>query len=130
MDPRIGILMKEGAQRFYAFVDGYQMPAFEGTREAVEERLGLRPPAPPAVVPRRPSDARPLLKAWDVTMHFQHPAWDEVDGILYRGITARSKSEANKAAARQALSDGHAVGGRGRYWFSAVEAEADETPEG
>lgn len=115
--------MQEGALRYYAFVNGYHMPAFEGTLAAVEERLGLR--APPSET-KRSAAGRPPLKEWDVTMHFQYPAWDEVNGILYRGISARTKSEANKAAASQAFSDGHAVGGRGRYWFTAVEADAGE----
>lgn len=42
MDPRIGMLMREGTTVHYAFLDGYDQPAFEGTLEAVEEALGLR----------------------------------------------------------------------------------------
>lgn len=42
MDPRIGMLMREGTTVHYAFLEGYDQPAFEGTLEAVEEALGLR----------------------------------------------------------------------------------------
>lgn len=123
MDPRIGTLIREGRPLFYAFVDGYNKPAFEGTRDAVEKQLGVRQPAVRRDASRRP--AKPLMD-WNVTMRFQHPAWDEKDGIEYRGITARSKSEANKIAASRARDDGHACSNRGRYTFTAVEAAANE----
>lgn len=123
MDPRIGILMRGGHHVHYAFVDGYDKPAFEGTREAVEERLGRLDSSSPIPQTGHGRVRHRPLKTWNVTMRFRYPAWDEKDGIEYRGISARSKSEANKFAARQALSDGHAVGGRGPYWFTAAEAE-------
>lgn len=58
-------------------------------------------------------------KPFNVRMFFQFPAWDEVDGIPYDLIEAASKSEAIARARRQAERDGHAVSGRGRYWFRA-----------
>ncbi|MFZ7321314.1 hypothetical protein ACLS0R_03530 [Comamonas jiangduensis] len=64
--------------------------------------------------------AKPL-KTFDVVMRFEHPAWDEVDGLSYPGIRAFSKSAANKQARRQAEREGHAIGGRGRYTFTATE---------
>lgn len=42
MDPRIGILMQEGREVFYAFVNGYDKPEYQGTLEQVEIALGLR----------------------------------------------------------------------------------------
>lgn len=119
MDPRIGMLMREGRSLYYAFVDGYARPAVEGTLEAVEVRLGLRQRVAHTTASSR---AVKPCKDWNVTMRFQHPAWDEKDGIEYRGISARSKSEANRIAARQARNDGHACGHRGRYTFTAVES--------
>ncbi len=117
MDARIGTLMKEGRLVHYAFVDGYNMPPFEGSRADVEQRLGVN------VSGGAMRASRNLrVKSWTVTMRFEHPAWDEVDGIEYRNIPARNRSEANRAAARQAESDGHAVSGRGRYWFTAAES--------
>ena len=62
-------------------------------------------------------------KTYDVVMRFQYPAWDETKGILYSGIRAVSKSEANRWARAMAERDGHAIGGRGRYFFTATLAE-------
>lgn len=56
---------------------------------------------------------------WNVTLRFQFPAWDEMDGIVYHNIEALTKSEANAKARRLARIDGHAIGGVGKYWFSA-----------
>lgn len=63
------------------------------------------------------------LASWNVTMRFAHPAWDEVEGIVYAGVVAACKSDAIKNTRKQAENDGHACRGRGRYWFTAVEAE-------
>lgn len=63
-----------------------------------------------------------IIKTYEVTMRFQHPAWDERDGIKYE-VEARSKSEANRWARRLAERDGHACGGNGRYWFSAKQID-------
>lgn len=120
MDPRIGMLMREGKPLYYAFADGYTKPAVEGTLEAVEVKLGLRHRAAHRAAASR---AGKPCKEWNITMRFQYPAWDEKDGIEYRGISARSRSEANRIAARQARNDGHACGHRGRYTFTAVESD-------
>lgn len=42
MDPRIGVLNRAGRPVFYAFVDGYDKPAAEGSLGDVEAALGLR----------------------------------------------------------------------------------------
>lgn len=67
-----------------------------------------------------------MRKNFKVTMTFQFPAWDEVNGIEYL-MTGNTKADAVKSARRQAENDGHAVGGRGKYWFRAVET--DEAPQ-
>ena len=60
---------------------------------------------------------------FNVTIRFQYPAWDELNGITYYDISARSKSEAIKEVRRQAYNDGHVgTGGKGRVTFSAEEA--------
>lgn len=66
-----------------------------------------------------------MTQTWDVCMTFQFPAWDEKNGIWYRGIYAKSRRDANKAARRHASNDGHAIGGRGRYYFTAYPAGED-----
>jgi hypothetical protein len=60
-----------------------------------------------------------------ITLTFQFPAWDEVDGYDYF-FSAKNKTDAIKKARRQAEHDGHAISGRGKYWFKAVET--DEAP--
>lgn len=112
LDPRIGML---GNGRFYAFAHGYGRPETVGTRVEVESALGIRTEV--AECPKS------KLVSWDVTMRFAHPAWDEVDGILYAGVVAACKSDAVKDARKQAEKDGHACRGRGHYWFTAVEAD-------
>lgn len=44
LDPRIGTLCVQGAQVFYAFAHGYDLPETRGTLEEVETALGLRAP--------------------------------------------------------------------------------------
>lgn len=107
LDPRIGSLANG---QFYAYADGYDKPETVGTLQQVEQALGIA---------GRLSDM--ASKTYDVVMRFAYPAWDEVDGIPYPGITARSKSEAIKLARSMAVRDGHAIGGRGRYTFKATE---------
>jgi hypothetical protein len=112
MDPRIGML---NSGRCYAYVNGYHNEPFNGTLLEVHAALGL------AQVARTKSPAK-ALRTYDVKLTFKHPAWDEVDGIDYQGIVASSKSDANKAARRQAERDGH-VYGRGPVYFRATEVE-------
>lgn len=112
MDPRIGVL---NSGKCYAYVNGYHAEPVMGTLAEVEIALGIRQPEPAKA-------ARAEPKTYNVLMTFECPAWDEVDGIRYDGIIASSKAEANQRARRQAMDDGHAVGNRGRYWFTATEA--------
>jgi hypothetical protein len=110
LDPRIGVF---NSGLFYAFADGYDKPETVGTLEAVEKALGLRTVT--ATKATRP------VKEWTVVMRFEHPAWDELDGIAYQDIIAVSKADANRKARILAERDGHAIGGRGRFTFTATE---------
>lgn len=114
LDSRIGVL---SSGQFYAFANGYDRPETVGTRHEVEQALGI------AIVkaPEPVSEHQNALKRFNVVMRFEYPAWDEVDGISYDAIQAISKSDANRQARRLAERDGHAIGGRGRYFFTATE---------
>lgn len=112
IDSRIGIL-NSGVH--YAFINGYDAPEFRGTLEEVEIALGIR----------EPSEKREVITSasnedhYTVTMTFEYPAWDEKDGIVYEDIVACSKADAIRQARTKAFVDGHAISGRGRYWFTA-----------
>lgn len=110
-DPRIGLL---ASGKYYAFVNGYDQPEVVGTLEEVEAALGLRQAAKKAAPEKK-------VETWDVLMRFQFSAWDETDGILYSGIVAASKSEANSKARKMAKDDGHLAGGKGRVTFVATK---------
>lgn len=112
IDPRIGAL---NIGKFYAFVNGYDKPETVGTLEQVETALGLR------VATASETAMKSLV--WDVKLTFQYPAWDEVMGIDYPGIVAKSKSEANANARRKASRDGHLCGGKGRVTLTATESK-------
>lgn len=118
MDSRIGIL---NSGKFYAFANGYDQPEIRGTLEEVEIALGLRDPASVIKAPATATvnhDDR-----YTVTLRFQHPAWDEVNGIVYDDISARTKAEAINIVRTKAFSDGHTGRGKGRYWFTAEIAD-------
>lgn len=112
LDTRIGLLNNG---KFYAYTQGYSMPETVGTLEEVERALGI--------FKAQASTKKPAtsLRTFDVVMHFAYPAWDEVNGLHYPGIRAESKAKANQIARKQARRDGHAIGGRGRYTFTATE---------
>lgn len=110
LDSRIGML---NSGRFYAFANGYDKPETVGTLREVEQALGIA---------KAPSGkAAKTCKTYDVVMRFEYPAWDEVDGLSYPDIRAISKADANQQARSMAKRDGNAIGGCGRYTFSATE---------
>lgn len=113
LDPRIG---KLNSGKFYCFPNGNGKPELIGTLEEVEIALGLRP----AVV-ATPEKIAKADTVWTVTLRFQFPAWDEVDGLVYEDVRAASKAEANAIARRMADNDGHLGGGKGRATFTATE---------
>lgn len=104
MDARIGQL---NSGKFYAYIDGYNAEPFIGTLEEVQVALGLH----------KTPTAR---KVYTITIRFQYPAWDEVDGIEYAGIVAGSKSEAIAKVRKMALHDGHLGRAKGRAWLTAT----------
>lgn len=63
------------------------------------------------------------MKTYTVTLRYQHPAWDEKNGIPYE-VTAKTKADAIKKARKQAESDGNTGWGasKGRTTFTATEA--------
>lgn len=57
---------------------------------------------------------------YTVTLRFQFPAWDEMDGIPFH-LSARNKSEAVRQTRKLAARDGHTPArGKGRATFTAV----------
>lgn len=61
-------------------------------------------------------------KQYTVTVRFQHPAWDEKDGIKYE-VIARTKAEANKQVRRRAYDDGHTVGRKATFTATPSQDE-------
>lgn len=65
------------------------------------------------------------MQTYIVTLKFQHPAWDEKEGIPYE-VTAKTKADAIKRARRMAENDGHAgpwvTASKGRQTFTATAA--------
>lgn len=58
-----------------------------------------------------------MLRHYIVRQTFQHPAWDERDGLLY-DVDATTKAEAVKAARDRAYLYGHTTGGLS--WFKVI----------
>lgn len=114
MDPRIG---KLNSGKYYAYVNGYNQEPVEGTLEQVEVALGIREVVSVAKA------KKPAMKVYNVLLTFEYPAWDEKEGILYRDICGSSKKDAIAQVRRMASDDGHAVGGRGKYWLKAIDNE-------
>lgn len=120
LDPRIGMLASE---RFYAFSQGYDQEPVMGTLQQVNEALGLATgAAPSAAAPAGVTSLQTAFKTYVVKVTFEFPAWDEVLGLDYPGITAKSKTEANNKARALARNDGHLCSGRGHVYFRATEA--------
>ncbi|PWD01940.1 MULTISPECIES: hypothetical protein [Pseudomonas] len=119
MHPAIGQLSNG---QFYSYINGHSEEPFFGTLEEVEVAMGLREPivTTPSFAPAEQVDPAPA-KSYTVTLTFQYPAWDEVNGIRYPDIRADSKSHANIIARRLACNDGHLGGGKGRLTFTATE---------
>ena len=96
MDARIGKLIREGNEVFYAFVNSEYT---EGTLHAIEFALGLRSDAKTVEVVAEevaaPVTTRPGLKEFTVHVQKKHPAWDEIDGYDVV-VWATSKADANR----------------------------------
>jgi len=62
-----------------------------------------------------------LDKLYTVTLRFQHPAWDEREGLPYE-VTAANKKEAVRIARSRAEHDGHLpCSGKGLHWLKAEQ---------
>lgn len=120
MHPSIGQLING---RFYAYINGNDNEPFEGTLEEVEVAMGLREPPEPAPADEQVAPEEPVSqqKTFNVTMRFQHPAWDETEGVLFEGIEADTKREANEEARRRAEQSDLFGWGKGRVMFTATE---------
>ncbi|MFZ5533412.1 MAG: hypothetical protein ACOY5H_07795 [Pseudomonadota bacterium] len=112
MNAQIGQL---NGGKYYTYLNGYMAEPFIGTLEEVEEAMGLREKKEAPAIKKR------SIKSYTVTVRFQYPAWDEVDGIEYKGIDACSKSEANAIVRKLAADDGHLGSLKGRVTFTATE---------
>jgi hypothetical protein len=96
LDPRIGTL---NSGRFYAFANGYDQPAVEGTRAEVERALGITPTSEvsPAVIAKDAAKKR-TLKDFEVTCtpRENQKAWNDHE---YKQIVmAKDRNEAIKKA--------------------------------
>jgi len=122
MHPAIGQLSNG---MYYSFIHGHDAEPFTGSLEQVEVAMGLRPASPNRAVAELNAvphaEAAPAGRTYTVTLTFQYPAWDEVDGISYHEIQADSKSEANSIVRKMAEGDGHLGRGKGRASFEATE---------
>lgn len=116
MDARIGQLL-DGT--FYAFTSEYRDEPFLGSLREVEGVLGV--PHSEGVAIEQSDEVATEQKTFKVLLRFQHPAWDEVDGIAYPDIGADTKAAASAQARRMAEIDGHLSGGKGRVTFTAIE---------
>ena len=127
MDPRIGMVCSSqgmfGKGQFYCYPDAnYGVDPFSGSLAECEKALGLTPTQQDEIstdIAIGTDTAEASM--FTVTLRFQHPAWDEAEGIPYRDIAADSKQEANDIVRGRAMADGHLGAGKGRYWFSAVQ---------
>lgn len=122
MHPAIGQLSNG---TYYSYIHGHDAEPFMGTLGQVEAAMGLRQASPAASVSELhaapQAGAAPADRTYSVTLTFQYPAWDEVDGIKYHDIQADSKSAANSFARKLAELNGHLGTGKGRATFVATE---------
>ncbi|WP_445769411.1 hypothetical protein [Rheinheimera sp.] len=109
MDSRIGQL---NGGKYYAYINGYDQEPLFGSLAEVEAALGIQASIKTEIVTS-------TLLTYTVTLRYEYPAWDEVNGINYSGIEAKCKSDAIKAARKKAETYGHCQTGKGRYWFTA-----------
>lgn len=113
---------RDAAQAEYARRTGVPTPveeAIPAARQVDEEIL----PAAPTEIPPATKVAAPEKKQYTVNLRFQHPAWDEKDGIDFI-VTAANKAEAVAQARREADRAGHLSGGKGRVTLKTTKEEA------
>lgn len=109
LDPRIGMLCKEGKTVYYALLHGYGKPETQGTLEEIEVALGLRPPIAPRqeddeeeAVQSRPTERgglRPYLVT--ITPKLVTFAGSQTFGESTERVYAKSRTEAIKKVRSQ-----------------------------
>lgn len=62
IDPRIGMLIRNGVEVFYAYHEDYDRPPVEGSLQQVESALGLRPVQPKSAIDDQRAAAGPHRK--------------------------------------------------------------------
>lgn len=119
MDPRIG---KLSSGSYYAFANGYNEDPVTGTLEEVEVSLGLSSRNKKGRSEHAQRSALPNrdYSMYSVLITFEHPAWNEIDGMEYKDICASSKRDAIQKVRKLAEGDGNLGTGRGRYWLKAI----------
>lgn len=108
-DPRIGVLIRDGAEIFYAFHNGYSQPPVQGSLSEVEVALGICPTLQEgsSVVPRGNVKSRDTqkgaMRSYDVTIK---PSVTLYSGSFTYGehierVDARNRREAEKTVRRR-----------------------------
>lgn len=112
LDPRIGVMVRNGANVFYAYVQGYSKPPLEGELADVEVALGIHkqrreivPPSADEVDPHR-NALKGKLRSYDVTITPSVTLYSgsSTFGQSVEQVQAHSRREAEKAV-RQQLRD-------------------------
>lgn len=80
MDPRIGTLNQNGKTVYYAFLNGYNHPETQGSRDEIEVALGIRVTSPKPVVKteRKPVKKPTVLRDYVVTLLWQGGQPEEI----------------------------------------------------
>lgn len=85
MDARIGTIIRNGQQLFYAFANGYNAPETVGSLEEVEVVLGLR-----TASPKQPAKKVELYRDYVVTLTWHGDRTEEEETI----VSAKSHAQA------------------------------------
>ena len=110
-DPRIGYLIRNGVQVFYAFPNGYSLAPIEGSLHEVEVALGIAPTQQvteqdhlESGVPRR--SRKEAMRSYNVTIKPSVTLYSDSQtfGETIERIDARNRREAEKTV-RQRLRD-------------------------
>lgn len=106
--------------RYCAYSQGYDKDPVMGSLQDVQAALGQSVPPSPRTTKSLEASKTQGMSTFNVTLTFQHPAWDEREGLLYEGIVAASKTEANRKVRAMAASYGHTYC-RGRIYLKATK---------
>lgn len=98
LDPRIGMVVRGGRKVYYAFVDGYDKPAKEGTLAEIEATLGLKPAPTPTA-----EKVAASRKQFEVTVTPKEQRWtgQHQSGEYTVIVSAKTRDEAISKAREQ-----------------------------